>query len=247
MYCILFSTLACLSTCHCWTETDEKNENICVLLKQWLDSTSVSMEINKQGFHREVVTTVEFSPDGPNGLKVLLVHRWPRGIYVDPYQLASLSDHSDWQVLLGSAIDLEVPAHKTEGFVTLVYPTLDGQIPRLLKTTIPIHGRYHEPSFVGKKFAFVNLEPPELLLRTDKCTQPSYLQPHTVVDAPCTADNSSICQWVKIQHQQEQGHASLQFTVGDGSLVIPVCSGTLLVTMMCCLALSKNIWKHKIF
>ncbi|KAM3875863.1 phosphatidylinositol-glycan biosynthesis class X protein [Diretmus argenteus] len=225
--------------------THDKNENICDLPKEWLQSTSVSMEINKKGFHRELVTTVDFSPDVPTGLQVLLVHRWPRGIYVDPFQLASLSDHGDWQILLGSAIDLEVPAHKTVGFVALVYPILDGQIPRRLKTTIPIHGRYHEPSFVGETFVLVSLESPELLLRSDTCTQLYYSQPHTIVDAPCTADNTSICPWVKVQHQQEQSGASLQFPVGDGSLVTPVCSGTLLVTMMCCVALSKYIWKYQ--
>lgn len=49
-------------------------------------------------YFREVVTTVELSPDVPRGIRVLLVHRWPRGVYIDPYQLASLSDQSDWQV-----------------------------------------------------------------------------------------------------------------------------------------------------
>ena len=72
-----------------------------------------------------------------------------------------------WKILLDAAIDLEVPAHKTSGFITYVYPT--GPTPRLLKVTIPIHGRYHEPSFDGKTFTPVDIEPPELLLRTEKC------------------------------------------------------------------------------
>lgn len=47
---------------------------------------------------REVATTVKLSPDVIGEVRVLLIHRWPRGVYVDPYQLASLSHHSDWQV-----------------------------------------------------------------------------------------------------------------------------------------------------
>ncbi|XP_044054252.1 phosphatidylinositol-glycan biosynthesis class X protein [Siniperca chuatsi] len=246
MYFILLSVLACLSTCHCLIEKDEKNENHCGLLKQCLESSLVSVEINKKGFHREVVTTVVLSPDVLSGLRVLLVHRWPRGVYVDPYQLASLSDQTDWQILLDSSIDLEVPAHKTSGFVTYVYPTPDGPTPRLLKVAIPIHGRYHEPSFDGKTFTSVDIEPPELLLRTEKCTQLNNLDPHTVVDAPCTHDNSSTCPWVKLQHQQDQGPMGFQFPVGDGSLVTPVCGGTLLVTMICCGTLSKYMWKHRL-
>lgn len=246
MYFLLFSVLTCLSTCHCLLDTDEKNENHCGPLRQLLESSPVSVGINGKGFHREVVTTVELSPDVPSGVRVLLVYRWPRGVYLDPYQLASLSNQSDWQILLDSAIDLEVPAHKTSGFVTYVYPTPNGALSRLLQVTIPIHGRYHEPSFDGKTFTSVDIEPPELLLRAEKCTQLNTLKPHTVMDAPCTPDNSSTCPWVKLQHQQVQAPLALQFPVGDGSLVTPVCGGTLLVTMVCCVALSKYMWKHRI-
>ncbi|KAM6939140.1 phosphatidylinositol-glycan biosynthesis class X protein [Lycodopsis pacificus] len=245
MYFLLFSLFACLSTCHCFIEKDVKeNESHCGLLTRWLESSLVSVEITKKGFHREVVTTVELSPDVLSGARVVLVHRWPRGVYVDPYQLASLSEQSDWQILLDSAIDLEVPAHQTAGFVTYVYPSLDGPTPRL-KVTIPIHGRYHEPSYDGGTFTSVDIEHPELLLRTEKCTQLHNVEPHAVVDAPCTHDNSSTCPWVKLQHQ-ERGLVRVQFPVGDGSLVTPVCAGTLLVTMLCCVALSKHMWKHRI-
>ena len=73
------------------------------------------------------------------------------------------------KILLDSAIDLEVPAEKTSGFVSYVFPTPDDPTPRLLKLTIPIHGRYHEASSVGKTFTSVDIQPPELLLRDDKC------------------------------------------------------------------------------
>ncbi|XP_008280181.1 phosphatidylinositol-glycan biosynthesis class X protein [Stegastes partitus] len=245
MYSILLSVFACLSTCYCLVAKAE-NRDHCLLLKQWLESSSVAVELSKKGFHREVITTVELKPDVLSDVRVLLVHRWPRGVYVDPYQLASLSDQHDWKILLDSAIDLELPAHKTSGFVTYVYPSHIGPTPRPLKVTIPVHGRYHEPSFVGKTFTSVDVESPELLLWTEKCTQLSSLQPHAAVDAPCTVSNSSTCQWVKIQHQQELSPLSFQFPVGDASLVAPVCGGTLLVTMSCCAALSRYMWKHRI-
>ncbi|XP_070688668.1 phosphatidylinositol-glycan biosynthesis class X protein isoform X2 [Pempheris klunzingeri] len=246
MYFTLLSALACLSTCYCLVERDEQNENQCGLLRQWLESSSVSVEISKNGFHRDVVTTVELSPNVLSGVRVLLVYRWPRGVFVDPYQLTSLSDQSDWQIFVDSSIDLEVPAHKTSGFVTYVYPTHDGPTPRPLKVTIPIHGRYHEPSFDGTTFTTVDIDPPELLLRTEKCTQLNSIEAHAVVDAPCTPENSSMCVWIKLQHQQERGPVGLQFPVGEGSLVVPVCGGTLLVTVICCVTLSKYMWRHRI-
>lgn len=72
------------------------------------------------------------------------------------------------QMLIDSAIDLELPAHKTQGFVTYVYPFPEGPTPRI-NVTIPIHGRYHQPSFEGKTFTSVHIEPPDLLLRSAKC------------------------------------------------------------------------------
>ncbi|KAG7228820.1 hypothetical protein INR49_008598 [Caranx melampygus] len=84
-------------------------------------------------------------------------------------------------ILIDSAIDLEVPAHKTSGFVTYVYPSPADPTLRFLKVTIPIHGRYHEPSSVGEPFTSVDIQPPELLVQTDKCMQLNNLEPHTVV------------------------------------------------------------------
>nr|XP_019936608.1 PREDICTED: phosphatidylinositol-glycan biosynthesis class X protein [Paralichthys olivaceus] len=242
MYLILLFLLTWLATCQCSIEQDTKD---CDPLKLCLESTSVSVELSKQGFHREVITTVELSPAVLGSVRVLLVYRWPQGVFIDPYQLASLRDQRDWQILIDSAIDLEVPAQKTSGFVSYVFPTPDDPTPRLLKVTIPIHGRYHEASSVGKTFTSVDIQPPELLLRDDKCLQLKNLEPCTVVDAPCSVDNSSTCAWVKIQ-QHQHGPVSVQIPVGDRSLVMPVCGGTLLVTMICCVVLSKYMWNHQI-
>ncbi|XP_072246020.1 phosphatidylinositol-glycan biosynthesis class X protein [Leuresthes tenuis] len=242
MYLALLYVLVFLSTCHCLVKKDE-NQDHCGLLKQWLEASTVSVELAKRGFHREVITTVELRPDVLGSIRVLLLYRWPSGVYVDPYQLASLSSQRDWQVLLDSSVDLELPAHKTSGFLTYVYPSYIGPTTGLLKVTIPVHGRYHKPSFSGKTFTSVSIEPPELLLRSEKCTQLNRLDRHAVLDAPCTVSNSSTCSWVKIHHQQD---LSVQFPVGDGSAVTPVCGGTLLVTMICCVTLSKHMWKHQI-
>ncbi|XP_028260007.1 phosphatidylinositol-glycan biosynthesis class X protein [Parambassis ranga] len=242
MYFTRLLALGYLLTCHCLVEED-KIQDHCSFLRQCVES--VSVELYKKGFHREVITTVELRPDVLDGVRVLLVYKWPRGVYVDPYQLASLSNRSNWQILVDSAIDLELPAHKTSGFATYVYPSLESA-PTLLKVTIPIHGRYHEPSNVGRTFTSVDIEPPDILLRTEKCAQLNNLEPHTVVNAPCTVKNSSTCPWVQIQHQQKLSHLRVQIPVGDELLVTPVCGGTLLVTMACCMALSQYMWKHRI-
>ncbi|CAJ1060038.1 phosphatidylinositol-glycan biosynthesis class X protein [Xyrichtys novacula] len=242
----LFSVLACLSIGYGSISEVEDKEKQCDVLKQLLESSAVSVELKKDGFHRELVTSVELRSDDLRGVRVLLVHRWPSGVYVDPFELSSLHDQRDWQILLDSAIDLELPAHKTYGFVTYVFLTPNGPSPRRLTVTIPIHARYHKSSFDGKSSTAVEIKPPELLLRTEKCTQLDSLQSYTVMEAPCTSDNSSTCAWAKIHQQQAQTSLTLQIPVGDGSRVILVSAGTLLVTMICCVGLSRFMWKHRI-
>uniref|UniRef100_A0A3Q2Y736 Phosphatidylinositol-glycan biosynthesis class X protein n=1 Tax=Hippocampus comes TaxID=109280 RepID=A0A3Q2Y736_HIPCM len=205
-------------------------------------STAVSIVIKNKGFHMELETTVELQLGSAfKDVRLLLLHTWPSGVYVDPYQLAFLSDAVDWQILVDSAIDLEVPAHKTSGFVAYVYPAFSEQTPGVLNISIPIHGRYHQPSFDGETFESIAIEPPKLLLRTEKCSQLADLEPHTATEAPCTADNTSMCLWI-----QRPGDVILRFPVGDGSLVTPVCGVTLAVTMICCWVLSKYMWKQRI-
>nr|XP_040025902.1 phosphatidylinositol-glycan biosynthesis class X protein isoform X1 [Gasterosteus aculeatus aculeatus] len=243
MHFVLYTVFGCLSTCYCFIATAvHSEENRCDLLKQQLQSSRVSVQITKTGFHRELLTTVELRPDVPSGLGVLLIHRWPRGVYVDPFQLATLSQQSHWQMSLDSAVDLEAAAHQAEGFVTRVYPAVDGPT---IRVTIPFHFRYHQPRYDGETFTTVEIEPPQLLLRTEGCLQLSGSEPHATVDAPCTHSNASTCPWVRLQ-QQERGPVGVGLPVGDGSLVAPVSAGTLLVTTLCCVSLSTRMWKHRI-
>ncbi|CAB1324314.1 unnamed protein product [Coregonus sp. 'balchen'] len=154
--------------------------------------------------------------------QALLVHRLPSGIYIDQYQLASLKEDTGLQVLLGSEVDLEAPAHISDELIVLVYPAVDQGS---LKATLPIHGRYHKPSLAGKRFELVLIELPKLILRTDTCTQLISFPPYKI----------------------EQDPVSLEIPLGDGSLVEPVCAGTLLVTLLCCVILSRSIWRHGVF
>lgn len=47
---------------------------------------------------RQVETSVELSLGSPTGVQVMLLYRWPRGVYLQPYQIASLQEQSNWQV-----------------------------------------------------------------------------------------------------------------------------------------------------
>ncbi|KAK7889570.1 hypothetical protein WMY93_025130 [Mugilogobius chulae] len=197
MYLLMFFILACSLTCHC--SHDQGASDDC----NYLERITVSMELQKTGFHRELVTTVQFKNIGLFD-KILLVHTWPKDIYVDPFQLASLGDQRNWEMLLDSTIDLEMPAHKSPQFDTYLFPHLEELTSGQINLTIPIHGRYQKPSNDGNpSFNSIDIHPPNLLLRlVETCTQLNKLGSTIVVDAPCTADNSSTCQWIKVQPQK---------------------------------------------
>ncbi|CAL9695718.1 unnamed protein product [Knipowitschia caucasica] len=225
---LLFSTWACLSTCLSFsTLADDCN-------------FKVSMELKKTGFHRELETIVLFK--NKHFDKMLLVYSWPKDIYVDPFQLSSLRNQINWEMLLGTTMDLELPAHKSSGFRTYLFLKMEEITAGHMKLTIPIHGRYQKPSFNGNAFNSIDIYPPNLLLRpVETCTQVNNFGSvtTTVVDAPCTAKNSSICQWANV-HFHQPDPVILQLPVGDASLVIHVCGGTLLFTIICTVALSKS-------
>lgn len=236
MYPILVNICAVSLFIYGSTKADDNN---CVLSRKILEHALVAMDIVKSGFHRELVTTVEVGPEAPNGLGVLLSHSLPSGVYMDPYQLASLKEDSGLQVLLNSSIDVEAPAHMSPGVTALVFlPLVGGR----LTFTIPVHGRYHRPSHTGEEFEIVKIEMPKLMLKVDTCTQVHLPPAFNIVDAPCTAANISLCHWLEI-HKQEQSHVTLKMALGDESLVSPVWAGTLLVTLLCCGVLSRRIQK----
>ncbi|KAJ8395002.1 hypothetical protein AAFF_G00039530 [Aldrovandia affinis] len=219
-------------------------KDYCDLSEQCLESLTVSRDIWKTGFHRELVTTVGCGPRCPEQLQVLVVQNLPRGVYVDPYQLASLQQDTGLQVLLDSEVDLEAPAYESLGFSIFVYPTHDPENLRRLQAVVPIHGRYHRPSGSRQGQEQIEIVPPRLLLRADGCQQLLPIAPHVLVDAPCTGHNLSLCKWMEIWLPQDQGHVSLELPVGDQSLVVPVCAGTLLVTLLCCVLIARAIWRH---
>lgn len=238
---ILCLTFVCLLQCHSINVQDGSVD--C----KFLDDVNpdVSLELKKTGFHRELVTTVRLNKRGLLD-KALLVYSWPKDIYVDPYQLESMRHQRNWEMLLDSTVDLEMPAHTSSGFRTYLYLHPKESTAGEINLTIPIHGRYQKPS-IGNNVISIIIPPPDLLLQTvQNCTQLNNIESFSLVDAPCTADNSDSCQWIKVHQKQLPGPVTLQVPVGDASQAIPVCGGTLVLTIISCAALSILAWTHRI-
>ncbi|XP_056095006.1 phosphatidylinositol-glycan biosynthesis class X protein [Rhinichthys klamathensis goyatoka] len=215
---------------------------------EFLESLSMSMKITKAGFHRDLLYTVEWG-EVDHDVKALLVQKLPSGVYMDEYQLETLRHDTGLEVLLDSKVDLEAPEYLSTGFTALVF--LSGKH----EATVPVHGRYHRPSDSGQERVTVELESPRLLVRSDQCdTLRAVSPPHEATEAPCAVSNHSVCSWLEIRRlqnsnnlRQDTGSVSLEIPVGDSSMILSVCVGTVLTTALSCVFLLRSIWTHGTF
>ncbi|MGH0170081.1 UNVERIFIED_CONTAM: hypothetical protein FKN15_070345, partial [Acipenser sinensis] len=178
---------------------------------------------------RELVSHVQCAAAVPEGSQVLLLEKLPQGVYVDPYQLTSAQELSDTQVLLASEIDLEAPAYLSSGFSALVYASLDPQCSGCFTTTLPVHARYHRPAGSGEAEQRVTIESPRLLVRAEESTLPLACPQNKVTEAPCTAQNHSLCVWLEIHYQQVTASRT------GPSITIP-----LIVSLHCAIVISDQ-------
>ncbi|NXU68414.1 PIGX protein, partial [Horornis vulcanius] len=125
--------------------------------------TTVTQELLKEGFHRDLLVKVELGEDA-GGCAVAAQVRLPPGIYVDPYELATLQQHNLTKaVLFPDAIDVEAPQYLARDLVLLLFLERDARCSRCFRAAVPVHARYHRPA-EGTQEALVLLESPEVLL-----------------------------------------------------------------------------------
>ncbi|KAM6198507.1 phosphatidylinositol-glycan biosynthesis class X protein isoform 2-T2 [Sarcoramphus papa] len=140
---------------------------LCVLHAQAAcrDAT-VTQELLKEGFHRDLLVKVELGVVGEDagGCTVAARTRLPPGIYVDPYELASLQQHNLTKaVLIPDVIDVEAPEYVATDLLVLLYMEPDPRCSRCFRAALPVHGRYHRPAEESEE-ALVVLKSPEILV-----------------------------------------------------------------------------------
>ncbi|XP_043926253.1 phosphatidylinositol-glycan biosynthesis class X protein isoform X5 [Protopterus annectens] len=133
--------------------------------ESWPASVTVTRTILKDGFHRELLTTVKLRTltNTVGGCSVLIKELLPAGLFADPYQLASLREYGILEALLLKPVDIEAPEYLSSSQTVLVYLKPDPSCTRCYTATVPVHGRYHRPS-EDKSTATITLENPKLLL-----------------------------------------------------------------------------------
>ncbi|NXX22696.1 PIGX protein, partial [Podargus strigoides] len=207
---------------------------------------TVTQELRKEGFHRDLLVMVELGAAGDDagGCAVVARTRLPPGIYVDPYELASLQQHNLTKaVLIPDAIDVEAPEYLATDVLVLLYMEPDPRCSRCFRATVPVHGRYHRPAGDSEEVSVV-LKSPEVLIcccdnhLSTECWKPAE------VEAPCSGKNIGPCQWYSVMHKATSEELILQVPVGLRQHSSLVCVVTLLATVLCSSLILAAVCKY---
>ncbi|KAM6063324.1 phosphatidylinositol-glycan biosynthesis class X protein [Chlamydotis macqueenii] len=220
---------------------------LCVLhVQAACQDATVTQELLKEGFHRDLLVKVELSlmGDDAGGCTVAARTHLPPGIYVDPYELASLQQHNLTKaMLIPDVTDVEAPEYLATDTLVLLYMEPDPRCSHCFRAALPVHGRYHRPSEESEE-ALVVLKSPEVLAcccdnrLSTECWKPAE------VEAPCSGKTIRPCQWYSITHKPVYEELILQVPVGLRQHSSLVCVITLLATVLCSSLILAAVCKY---
>ncbi|NWX14751.1 PIGX protein, partial [Aegotheles bennettii] len=197
---------------------------------------TVTQELLKEGFHRDLLVKVELGAMGEDagGCSVAARIHLPPGIYVDPYELASLQQHNVTKaVLVPDVIDVEAPEYSATDLLVLLYLEPDPRCSGCFRAALPVHGRYHRPAEDSEE-ASVVLKSPKVLICCCDSRLEAECWPPAAMEAPCSGKAVGSCQWHSIMHTPVYEELILQVPVGLRQHSSFVCVLTLLATVLCC-------------
>uniref|UniRef100_A0A8B9V7B4 Phosphatidylinositol-glycan biosynthesis class X protein n=1 Tax=Anas zonorhyncha TaxID=75864 RepID=A0A8B9V7B4_9AVES len=200
---------------------------------------AVTQELLQEGFHRDLLVKVDLGETGEwaGGCTVVARSHLPSGIYVDPYELASLQQHNLTKaVLIPDVVDVEAPEYSATGLVVLLYLERDPRCSHCFRGVLPVHVRYHQPAGDGEA-ALVALKSPEVLVCC--CDGEIEALCPAEVEAPCSGKRDYPCQWYSAYEE-----LTLQVPVGLKQHSALVCVVTLLATVFCSSLILAAVCKH---
>ncbi|XP_039345487.1 phosphatidylinositol-glycan biosynthesis class X protein isoform X2 [Mauremys reevesii] len=131
---------------------------------------TVTQQLLKEGFHRDLLTKVELGAgdEAIGSCTVAIKEHLPTGLYVDPYELASLQQHNLTEALMiPDIVDVESPEYLATDLAIVVYMKPDPQCASCFKAMLPVHCRYHRPTEDDGE-ALTLLKSPEILIHCHK-------------------------------------------------------------------------------
>ncbi|XP_029422032.1 phosphatidylinositol-glycan biosynthesis class X protein [Nannospalax galili] len=203
-------------------------------------------EFLKDGFHRDLLIKVKFgeSIEGLQTCRLLIKHYIPTGLYVDPYELASLREKNITEaVMVSESFNIEAPNYLSKESEVLIYARQDAQCIDCFQAFLPVHYRYHRPHRKdGHTLIVVNN--PDLLMYCDEEFPVLKCWAQSEVAAPCALKSEDICQWNNMKYKSILKNLTLQVPVGLTIHTSLVCSVTLLITVLCSTLILVAVFKY---
>lgn len=203
-------------------------------------------EFLKDGFHRDLLIKVKFgeSIEDLQTCRLLIKHYIPTGLFVDPYELASLRERNITEaVMVSESFNLEAPSYLSTESAVLIYARQDAQCIDCFQAFLPVHYRYHRPHKKdGDTLIVVNN--PDLLMHCDQEFPILKCWAQSEVAAPCSLKSEEICQWKNMQYKSILKNLTVQVPVGLTIHTSLVCSVTLLITVLCSTLILLAVFKY---
>ncbi|XP_058412512.1 phosphatidylinositol-glycan biosynthesis class X protein [Diceros bicornis minor] len=203
-------------------------------------------EVFKDGFHRDLLIKVKFgeSIEDLQTCRLLIKQYIPTGLFVDPYELASLREKNITEALMISEnFNIEAPDYLSKESEVLIYARQDSQCIDCFQAFLPVHYRYHRPhSKDGETLIVVNN--PDLLMYCDQEFPILKCWGQSEVAAPCDLKRKDICQWNNMKYKSVYKNVTLQIPVGLTIHTSLVCSVTLLITILCSTLILVAVFKY---
>ncbi|XP_051046690.1 phosphatidylinositol-glycan biosynthesis class X protein, partial [Phodopus roborovskii] len=203
-------------------------------------------EFLKDGFHRDLLIKVKFgeSIEDLETCRLLIRHHIPAGLFVDPYELASLREKNITEaVMVSESFNIEAPDYLSKESEVLIYARQDAQCIDCFQAFLPVHYRYHRPHRKdGDTLIVVNN--PDLLMYCDQEFPVLKCWAQSEVAAPCALKSEAICRWNSMQYKSILKNLTLQVPVGLTIHTSLVCSVTLLITILCSTLILVAVFKY---
>ncbi|XP_022439884.1 phosphatidylinositol-glycan biosynthesis class X protein [Delphinapterus leucas] len=203
-------------------------------------------EVLKDGFHRDLLIKVKFgeSIEDLQTCRLLIKQYIPTGLFVDPYELASLRERNITEaVMVSENFNIEAPNYLSKESEVLIYARQDSQCIDCFQAFLPVHYRYHRPHSKDGEI-FIVLNNPDLLMYCDQEFPILKCWAQSEVTAPCALNSKDNCQWNNMKYKSVYKNANLQVPVGLTIHTSLVCSVTLFITILCSTLILVAVFKY---
>ncbi|XP_055275635.1 phosphatidylinositol-glycan biosynthesis class X protein [Moschus berezovskii] len=230
----------------CSPATTFNNTHFVAGIRATCSEIILRQEVLKDGFHRDLLTKVKFgeSIEDLQTCRLLIKQYIPTGLFVDPYELASLRERNITEaVMVSENFNIEAPNYLSKESEVLIYARQDSQCIDCFQAFLPVHYRYHRPHSKDGEI-FIVIHNPDLLMYCDQEFPVLKCWAQSEVTAPCALNSKDICQWNTMKYKSVYKNLTLQVPVGLTIHTYLVCSVTLLITILCSTLILVAVFKY---